>query len=91
MGVQILSWDNDLSQHEEKSVVATFIPALDRMQQTAPDAATLLRVLCFCDAESIPISILEQGCTALRQEDRDGSLEESVAHRPETVGGLGYS
>jgi len=68
--MQILSWENDLSRHEEKSVAATFTPALNKLQGTAPDALTLLRVLCFCDPENIPMSIFTQGCGALHQEDR---------------------
>ncbi|KAL9035768.1 MAG: hypothetical protein Q9180_004677 [Flavoplaca navasiana] len=67
--MEVLSWENDLSRYEEKSVVATFMPALNRVSQTAPDAVTLLRILCFCDPENIPISILKQGCAALSQED----------------------
>ncbi|KAL8914575.1 MAG: hypothetical protein Q9172_007051 [Xanthocarpia lactea] len=67
--VEVLSWENDLSRHEEKSVVATFMPALNRILQTAPDAVTLLRILCFCDPESIPISVLKQGFSALSQRD----------------------
>ncbi|KAL8735363.1 MAG: hypothetical protein Q9166_000908 [cf. Caloplaca sp. 2 TL-2023] len=66
--IEVLSWENDLSRHEEKSVVATFRPALNRVSQTAPDAVTLLRVLCFCDPENIPFNILKQGCDALYQE-----------------------
>lgn len=64
----MLSWENDLSQHEQKSVVATFTPALNRIQQT-PNAVTLLRLLCFCDPEGISTSIFTQGCKALHQED----------------------
>lgn len=51
-------------------MAATFTPALKKIQGTAPDALTLLRVLCFCDPENIPISIFTQGCGALYQEDR---------------------
>ena len=57
--IQILSWENDLSRHEEKSVAATFTPALSKIQATAPDAVTLLRVLCFCDPEGISIGIIK--------------------------------
>lgn len=64
----MLSWENDLTQHEEKSVVATFTPALSKIQQT-PDAVTFLRILCFCDPEGIPLSIFEQGRDALDLED----------------------
>lgn len=46
------------------------MPVFNRISQTAPDALTLLRIFCFCDPERIPISILEQGCRALSQEDR---------------------
>ncbi|KAL8858287.1 MAG: hypothetical protein Q9178_005150 [Gyalolechia marmorata] len=67
--MEVLSWENDLSRYEEKSVVATFKPALDRISQMAPDAVILLRILCFCDPESIPISVLKRGCSALSQED----------------------
>lgn len=50
--------------------MATFTAAVNKIQGAAPDALTLLRVLCFCDPEHIPISILKEGCGALRQEDR---------------------
>lgn len=51
-------------------MAATFTLALNKIQGTAPDALTLLRVLCFCDPENIPMSIFTQGCGALHQEDR---------------------
>jgi len=51
-------------------VVATFTPALNKIHETDPSALTLLRVLCFCDPENIPMSIFTQGCGALHQEDR---------------------
>ena len=89
--MQILSWENDLSRHEEKSVAATFTPALDRIQKTIPDAVTLLRVLCFCDPEGIPISIFKQGCNALRQEDRYGLLKTRAVDKLEAEGGLRHS
>ena len=86
----MLSWDNDLSRHEEKSVVATFTPALNRIQ-TAPDAVTLLRLLCFCDPESIPISIFTQGCDALYKEDGYRLSKNQAVDKPEHVRGLGRS
>ena len=52
------------------------MPALTTISQTAPDAVTLLRILCFCDPEGIPINILEDGCDALMQR---GELETAVA------------
>lgn len=50
--------------------MATFTAAVNKIQETALDALTLLRVLYFCDPEHIPISILKEGYDALRQEDR---------------------
>ena len=57
MRAQMLLWENDLSRYEEKSVAATFILALKRMQKNAPDGVILLRVLNFYNPEGIPISI----------------------------------
>ncbi|KAL8875161.1 MAG: hypothetical protein Q9198_006438 [Flavoplaca austrocitrina] len=78
--MEVLSWENDLSRHEEKSVVTTFMPALNRVSQTAPDAVTLLRIFCFCDPENIPISILKQGCGALSEEGERVIPTESAAN-----------
>ena len=54
-------------------MVATFTPALSQIRETAPDAVTLLRMLCFCDPEGIPISMFKQGCDALPPEHQFGS------------------
>ena len=51
-------------------MAATFTPALNKIQATAPDALTFLRVLYFCEPGNIPMSIFTQGCSALHQEDR---------------------
>ena len=66
-------------------MVATFTPALNKIQQTAPDAVTLLQILCFCDPEGIPMSIFTQGCKALELENEDGSSEAQVADKLKTV------
>ncbi|KAL8876041.1 MAG: hypothetical protein Q9192_008939, partial [Flavoplaca navasiana] len=83
--MEVLSWENDLSRHEEKSVVTTFMPALNRVSQTAPDAVTLLRIFCFCDPENIPISILKQGCGALSEEGERVIPTESAANARRAV------
>ncbi|KAK3166744.1 hypothetical protein OEA41_009869 [Lepraria neglecta] len=88
---EIFSWENDLSRHEEKSVVAIFTPALNKIQQTVPDAMTLLRILCFCDPEGIPISIFQQGCDALYQEDRSRLSKAREVDKLEAVRGLRHS
>ena len=72
-------------------MVATFIPALNRIRQTAPDAVTLLRVLCFCDPEGIPISIFTQGCDVLNQESRYRSSRERAVNSLGSVKGLRHS
>ncbi|KAL8785151.1 MAG: hypothetical protein Q9195_008755 [Heterodermia aff. obscurata] len=86
--IEVLSWENDLSRHKEKSVVATFMPASDRISHTASDAVTLLRILSFCDPESIPISILKQGCGALDQKDMHTRSTASAVNELEAVTGL---
>lgn len=82
----MLSWENDLTQHEEKSVVATFTPALRKIKDI-PDALTLLRILCFCDPEGISISIFKQGGDALDQEDPYGSPSLLAIDGSAAVGG----
>ena len=71
--------------------MATFTPALNRVQQTAPDVETLLRIFCFCDPESIPISIFTQGCDALDKEDKYPLSRDQAVDKPEHVRGLGRS
>ena len=61
------------------------MPALKRISQTAPDAVTILRILCFCDPENIPISILKEGCGALDQEERSDILAASAINELGTV------
>ena len=68
--------------------MATFMPALNKISQTMPDAVTLLRILCFCDPERIPVSILKQGCDALFQEDRRDIPIASAVNELEAVIGL---
>ncbi|KAL8715491.1 MAG: hypothetical protein Q9220_000826 [cf. Caloplaca sp. 1 TL-2023] len=82
---EVLSWENDLSLYEEKSVAATFAPALNKIRQTAPDALTLLRVFSLCDPERVPLSILEQGCTALKQESMGDKSRISAGKKPQTL------
>ena len=47
---------------------------------------TLLRILCFCDPEGIPIKIFEQGCNALHREDRgEAAHKEKVDSKLDTT------
>ena len=61
------------------------MPALNKILQTAPDALTLLRLLCFCDPENIPLSILVQGCCDLYQEYRCDVLVASAVNELEAI------
>ncbi|KZP10457.1 TPR-like protein [Athelia psychrophila] len=55
---QIISWENDLSSYEQKSVAATFISQLKELKKRSPVASTLLKVLSFLDPERIPVRML---------------------------------
>jgi len=60
-------------------MMATFMPTLNKILQTAPDALTLLRIFSFCDPENIPISILKHGCCALYKENmRDVPIASAI-------------
>ena len=80
-----LEWENDLSLHEEKSVAATFTPALTKISTTAPDALTLLRVFCFCNPESISIRIFTQRCGALIRDPERYELPAQTLDKLEAV------
>ena len=61
------------------------MPTLKRISQTASDAVIVLRILCFCDPENIPISILKEGCDALNQEEWSDVPAASAINELETV------
>jgi tetratricopeptide (TPR) repeat protein len=70
----MLSWENDLSNYEERSVAATFNTQLDDLNLRYPDAIDLLKVLSFLDPECIPLSMIIQGAEAmLLQVPSDGT------------------
>ncbi|KAL9024719.1 MAG: hypothetical protein Q9196_006309, partial [Gyalolechia fulgens] len=58
---------------------------------TAPDAVTLLRVFCFCDPEGIPISIFEQGCDSLYQQDGDELAQTQAVKKVMAVRGFRHT
>ena len=64
------------------------MPGLEKISQTAPDSVILLRILCFCDPENIPISIFKQGCAVLSQEDGRDLPTASAINELEAVIGL---
>ena len=64
---KLISWENDLSNYEERSVAATFVSQLEDLDQRLPNVSNLLKILSFFDAERIPMSILIRGAEALSQ------------------------
>ncbi len=64
--IHMLRWDNVLSTHEQRSVVATFENKLSDLEVTAPVVSLLLKVMSFLDAESIPIEIWTNESSLLR-------------------------
>jgi hypothetical protein len=61
----VISWENDLSTYEQKSVAATFTSQLDSLEHQCGNASHLLKVLSFFDPESIPLDMITQGAAAL--------------------------
>ena len=64
---QLISWENNLSEYEYKSVAATFTCQLRGLERQHPDASKLLRVLAFFDPEKIPIEMLVAGAKSMRR------------------------
>jgi Tetratricopeptide repeat len=61
----VISWENDLSTYEQKSVAATFASQLDGLERQCPNASNLLKVFSFFDPESIPLDMITQGAQVL--------------------------
>jgi tetratricopeptide (TPR) repeat protein len=61
----VISWENDLSTYEEKSLAATFASQLDGLERQCPNASNLLKVVSFLDPESISLDMITQGAKVL--------------------------
>jgi tetratricopeptide (TPR) repeat protein len=59
--MKMFGWENNLSNHEEKSVAAIFVTQLDELGRQDPWTVNLLTVLSFLDPECIPLEIIIQG------------------------------
>jgi len=57
----MISWENDLSSYEQKSVAATFSAQLEGLELHSPNASNLLKVLSFFDPENIPLKMIIDG------------------------------
>jgi hypothetical protein len=62
----LISWENNLSGYEQKSVAVTFTTQLEELEGLSPDFSNLFKVLSFFDPESIPLKIITEGAEALQ-------------------------
>jgi tetratricopeptide (TPR) repeat protein len=70
---KLISWDNNLSNYEQKSIAATFAAQLEELKCQSPDFSNLLTVLSFFDPESIPLHMLTDGAEELQSQSASGS------------------
>ncbi|KIM72204.1 hypothetical protein PILCRDRAFT_804162 [Piloderma croceum F 1598] len=67
---ELISWKDDLSSYEKKSVAITFATQLVELQRQSPVCSNFLTVLSFFDPESIPVNMIVEGAEEwLRQPD----------------------
>ena len=62
-----MTWDNDLSSYQEKSIAATFVCQLRDLEIQFQDASNLLKILAYLDPESISLDILQTGAVAISE------------------------
>ncbi|KZP21724.1 TPR-like protein [Athelia psychrophila] len=62
---EVLSWDNNMSTYEEKSVLGAITVQLQSLDEIDPDAHKLLKALAFFDPENIPLDILSLGAKSI--------------------------
>ncbi|KZP16585.1 TPR-like protein [Athelia psychrophila] len=77
---EVLSWENNLTTYEEKSVLGTITMQLQSLDQMNPDAHKLVKVLAFFDPENIPLNILSLGARSIRNR-----IAENVEQSPTNV------
>lgn len=61
----MISWENNLSRFEEKSIVVLFSSTLGNLERQFPDICSLLQVLSFFDPESITMEMIVGGAQHL--------------------------
>jgi hypothetical protein len=62
---KMISWENNLSSYQQKSVAATFVFQLDDLDLQCPDASNFLKMLSSLDPGCIPLDIVVEGSEAL--------------------------
>ena len=77
-----MSWENDLSSYQEKSIAATFVCQLRDLEIQCQDASSLLKMLAYLDHESISLDMLRAGAAAISELPSPISLSTaSVSHK----------
>ena len=64
--MEVLSWDNHLSNYEQRSVMITFSSKLDELAAASPVISLLLQMLSLFDPESIALDMIKQGAYPTR-------------------------
>ena len=64
--MEVLSWDNHLSNYEQRSVMVTFSSTLDELAAASPVISLLLQMLSLFDPESIALDMIKQGAYPTR-------------------------
>jgi hypothetical protein len=54
-----MTWENDLSSYQEKSIVTTFVCQLQDLERQFQDASNLLKFLAYLYPESISLDMLQ--------------------------------
>ena len=62
-----MTWENDLTNYQEKSIAATFVCQLRDLEMQFQDASSLLKMLAYLDHESISLDMLRTGAAAISE------------------------
>lgn len=79
---KLLSWNDNLSSYEQKSVAVTFAIQLDELDRQSPICSNLLKVLSFFDAENIPLAMITDAAEDLRSQSTLDSKSSDVTVSP---------
>ena len=63
---KLISWKNELSNYEQKSVAVTFATQLEELDRQSHACSSLLKILSFFDPESIPLNMITDGAEFLK-------------------------
>jgi hypothetical protein len=86
----MLSWENDLSNYEERSVAAMFNTHTqqDALSLRYPDGIDLLKVLSFLDPEYIPFSMITRGAEVMSPQVPSDGPSPKISRSPRIVSSL---